>query len=452
MVKVALIGAGSAVFAQRMITDILAIDGLDTGTFALVDLDTERLELAHEVAEQTIRSVGKTWTVQATTARRSILPGCDYVLNMIEVGGLANVQSDYTIPLKYGVDQCIADTIGPGGIFKYLRTAPSWLAICRDIEELCPRALVINYSNPMSALVLTALRATSLQVVGLCQSIVQTAYELADYMDVPYERMRYRCAGINHLSWYVTLEMDGENLYPRLRSAAQDPAIYRQNPVRFDLMRAFGYYTTESSGHVSEYVPYFRKRKELIDYYVSMQPDCVGGERASRWPVDRVEHDALLRNYLERERRGERAFYLDRSLDAGSYVIEGHALNRPQVIYGNAGNSGLIENLPRDGCVEIACLVDGNGIHPLPFGRVPTQLAALDSAHMMVHDLLVQALLNEDREAAIQALMLDPLTAAVCSLTEIRQLFDEMAATQHAYLPSFILNRRDYGNEQKNRV
>jgi len=467
MVKVALIGAGSAVFAQRMITDILAIDGLDTGTFALVDLDTERLELAHEVAEQTIRSVGKTWTVQATTARRSVLPGCDYVLNMIEVGGLTNVQFDYALPLKYGVDQCIADTIGPGGIFKYLRTAPSWLAICRDIEELCPRALVINYSNPMSALVLTALRATSLQVVGLCQSIVQTAYELADYMDVPYERMRYRCAGINHLSWYVTLEMDGENLYPRLRSAAQDPEIYRQNPVRFDLMRAFGYYTTESSGHVSEYVPYFRKRKELIDYYVSMQPDCVGGERASRWPVDRVEHDALLRNYLERERRGERAFYLDRSLDAGSYVIEGHALNRPQMSYGNVGNSGLIEdagsyviegnalnrpqmsygnvgnsalieNLPRDGCVEIACLVDGNGIHPLHFGKLPTQLAALDSAHMMVHDLLVQALLNEDREAAVQALMLDSLTAAVCSLTEIRQLFDEMAATQQNYLPHFM--------------
>ena len=149
---------------------------VDSGTFALVDLDTERLELAHEAAEQTITSAGKTWTVQATTERRNVLPDCDYVINMIEVGGLANVYSDYAIPLKYGVDQCIADTIGPGGIFKYFRTAPSWLAMCRDIEELCPRALVINYSNPMSALMLTALRATSLQVVGLCQSIVQTAY------------------------------------------------------------------------------------------------------------------------------------------------------------------------------------------------------------------------------------------------------------------------------------
>jgi alpha-galactosidase len=438
MLKVALIGAGSAVFAQRTITDILAIDGLDTGTFALIDLDTERLALAHKVAAQTIRSAGKAWTVESTTDRRSVLPGCDYVINMIEVDGLANVLSDYAIPLKYGVDQCIADTIGPGGIFKYLRTAPSWLAICRDIEALCPRALVINYSNPMSALVLTALRATSLQVVGLCQSVVQTAYELADYMDVPYERMRYRCAGINHLSWFVTLEMDGEDLYPRLRSAAEDPAIYEQNPVRFDLMRAFGYFTTESSGHVSEYVPYFRKRRDLIEYYVRMQPDCRGGERASRWPADRAEHDERLRDYLERERRGERAFYLERGLDAGSYIIEGHALNRPQVIYGNVGNSGLIENLPRDGCVEMACLVDGNGIQPLQFGRLPTQLAALDSAHMMVHDQLVQALLNEDREAAVQALMLDPLTAAVCSLAEIRRMFDEMASTQQAYLPRFI--------------
>jgi alpha-galactosidase len=438
MVKVALIGAGSAVFAQRMITDILAIDGLDTGMFALVDLDTERLELAHEVAEQTITSAGKSWTVQATTERRNVLPNCDYVINMIEVGGLANVYSDYAIPLHYGVDQCIADTIGPGGIFKYLRTAPSWLAMCRDMEELCPRALVINYSNPMSALMLTALRATSLQVVGLCQSIVQTAYELADFMDVPFERMRYRCAGINHLSWFVTLEMDGEDLYPHLHSTAEDPAIYEQDPIRFDLMRAFGYFTTESSGHVSEYVPYFRKRKALIEHYSSIQPDCRSGERASRWPVDREEHDTRLRDYLERERRGERAFYLDRSLDAGSYVIEGHALSRPQVIFGNVRNGGLVENLPRDGCVEIACLVNGNGIQPLYFGSLPMQLAALDSTHMMIHELMVQALLNEDREAAVQALLLDPLTAAVCSLSEIRQMFEEMAATQQAYLPHFI--------------
>lgn len=440
MVKVALIGAGSAVFAQTVITDILGIEGLDGGTFALVDLDAERLELAQEVAEQTIALAGKGWTVQAASDRRAVLPGCDYVFNMIEVGGLANVRFDYEIPMKYGVDQCVADTSGPGGIFKYLRTAPSWLAICRDVEELCPRALVINYTNPLSAMVLTALRATSLQVVGLCQSIMETSYALAEFVDVPYEQMRYRCGGINHLSWFVTLETeDGEDLIPRLRRAADDPAIYERDPVRFDLMRAFGYFTSEAGSHASEYSPYFRKRKELVEYYAATQPDCRSGERAGRWPRARAEHDERLRDYLARERRGERAFYLDRGLDAGSYIVEGHALNRPQVIYGNVRNSGLIENLPRDGCVELACLVDGNGIHPMYFGELPTHLAALDSPHMMIHELLVQAILDEDREAAVQALMLDPLTAAVCTLPEIRQMFDEMAAAQREYLPGFIV-------------
>jgi alpha-galactosidase len=439
MVKVALIGAGSGVFAQTVITDILAIDELDRGTFALVDLDMERLELARQVAEQVIATARKSWTVQATTDRCEVLSGCDYVFNMIEVGGLANVRFDYEIPMKYGVDQCIADTMGPGGIFKFLRTAPTWLAICRDIEELCPRALVINYTNPLSAMVLTALRATSLQVVGLCQSIVETSYALSEFADVPYEQMRFRCGGINHLSWFVTLETeDGENLYPRLYKAADDPAIYARDPIRFDLMRAFGYFTTEAGSHASEYVPYFRKRKELVEYYAAIQPDLRSGERAERWPRGRVEHDERLRDYLARERRGERAFFLQRGLDAGSYIVEGHALNRPQVIYGNVGNRGLIENLPRDGCVELACLVDGTGIHPLHFGRLPTHLAALDSAHMMVHDLLVQSVLNEDREAAVHALMLDPLTAAVCTLPEIRQLFDEMVATQRNYLPSYL--------------
>lgn len=436
--RVALIGAGSGQFAQTVITDILAIEGLDTGTFVLVDLDTERLELAHEVAEQLIELVGKPWTVQATTDRRSVLPGCDYVINMIEVGGLANVEYDYIIPLKYGVDQCIADTSGPGGLFKYLRTTPSWLAICRDIEELCPRALVINYTNPLSAMTLTALRATSLQVVGLCHSIVLTSYDLADYAGVPYERMRFRCAGINHLSWFVTLEMDGQDLYPRVCRAAEDPAIYERDPVRFDLLRQFGAYPTESSGHVSEYVPYFRKRKEVLEYYARLNPDCEGGTRARRWPRERTDHDERLRSDLERERSGERVFYLERSLEYGSYIIEGHALNRPQVIYGNVYNTGLIENLPQDSCVELACLVDQNGVQPAHFGRLPTHLAALDSAHIMIHDLMVQALLNEDREAAVYALMLDPLTAAVCTPAEIRQMFDEMAATQKDYLPHFI--------------
>lgn len=438
MIKVALIGAGSAQFAQRVMTDILAIDGLDEGIFALIDLDSERLELSHAVAEQLIKDTGKSWSVQATTDRRAVLPGCDYVVNMIEVGGLATIHDDFAIPMKYGVSQCIADTIGPGGIFKYLRTAPSWLAICRDIEELCPRAIVINYTNPMAAMTLTALRATSLQVVGLCISTIETAYQLADYADVPFEQMRYRCAGINHLAWFVSLEKDGEDLYPRVLRAAQNPEIYHEDPIRFEVLRQFGAFVTEAGRLVSEYVPYFRKRKDLLEAYVRESFDLAGGQHERTWPLDRAEHDAALRHDLELERRGERAFFLQRSLDHASQIIEGHALNRPQFIHGNVANLGLIENLPLDGCVEVPCLVDGNGVQPVHFGRLPTQMAALDSAHVMIHELLVQSLLDEDREAAVHALMLDPLTAAVCSTTEIRQMFNELAAKEQAYLPRFI--------------
>ena len=438
MIKVALVGAGSAQFAPMVITDILAIDGLDEGIFALVDLDGERLELSHAVAEQLIQDTGKSWSVQATTERRSVLRGCDYVLNMIEVGGLATLAADYAIPLKYGVDQCIADTIGPGGVFKFLRTTPAWLAICRDIQDLCPRALVINYTNPMSALTLTALRATSLQVVGLCLSTIETAYQLADYAAVPFERMRYRCAGINHLAWFVSLELDGEDLYPRIYRAADDPEIAREDPIRFELLRQFGAFVTEAGRLVSEYVPYFRKRKALLEAYVRQSFDLAGGQRARTWPLERAEHEAALRHDLERERGGERAFFLQRSFDHGSQIIEGHALHRPHMIHGNVANLGLIENLPHQGCVEVPCLVDGSGLQPIHFGRLPTQLAALDSAHMLVHELLVQAALEEDREAAVHALMLDPLTAAVCTPAEIRQMFDELAATEQAYLPRFI--------------
>lgn len=435
MTKVAIIGAGSAVFAQRMVIDILGIDGLEGGVFALVDIDAARLELAHQVAERTIAQAGKPWTVQATADRLKVLPGCDYVISTIEVAGLANVRHDYDIPLKYGIDQCIGDTIGPGGLFKFLRTAPAWLDIVADIEALCPRALVLNYTNPMSALVLLASRATSLSVVGLCHSVQGTSRDIAEkYLNIPYEKMRYKCGGINHLAWFTELEMDGQDLYPRLRSAAADPAIYEHDPVRFEMMLHFGAFVTESSGHFSEYLPYFRKRPDLLQKYTRAGYRGESGFYANNWPTWRADHDQRVREMIA----GTRAINLRRSPEYGADIVEGHTLNRPKVIYGNVMNTGLIDNLPLDGCVEVACLVDRNGIQPTHFGRLPTQLAALDQAHMMVHDLMVEAILNADREAAVHALMLDPLTAAVCSPAEIRQLFDEMAAVQQPYLPEFL--------------
>src|SRR2546421_10300275 len=267
MPYITILGAGSTVFARQLMTDILQIEGLDEGCFALVDIDANRLELARQIAERLITRSGKRWKVRASTERRDLLAGSDFLINAIEVAGLANVRHDFDIPMKYGVNQCIGDTIGPGGIFKALRTGPAWLDVLRDCERLCPRAWVLNYTNPMSILTLAALAGTAMQTVGLCHSVQGTSQQLARYLEVPYAELEWRCAGINHNAWFTTLRYHGEDLYPRLRERARVPEVYEQDPVRFEMMLHFGAFVTESSGHFSEYVPYFRKRPDLIARY-----------------------------------------------------------------------------------------------------------------------------------------------------------------------------------------
>lgn len=432
MVKVTLIGAGSAVFARRIVTDVLAIDGLDGGTFALVDIDPERLELAHSISEKLIAAAGKDWAVESSTERNDVLAGTDFLVNSIEVAGLENVRHDYEIPLRYGVDQCIGDTIGPGGIFKALRTGPAWLEILRDAERECPDAVVLNYTNPMSLLTLAAGRATSMDVVGLCHSVQGTSEQLAGYLEVPLEELGFRVAGINHNSWFVGLERNGKDLYPELRERARKPELYERDPVRFETMFHLGAFPTESSGHFSEYLPYFRKRPDLIERYARDGYLGESGYYANNWPAWRVENDEEIRRMLS----GEEKLPLERSTEYAADVIEAITLDREKVVYANVGNTGLIENLP-DGCVEVACLVNQNGVQPIHFGTLPEQLAALNRAHMAVHELVVQALLERDRQGALYALMLDPLTAAVCSLEEISDMFDEMWKAQRPFLRTF---------------
>lgn len=434
MTKVAIIGAGSTVFTTELVTDILLSPEIPPGTFALVDIDDERLELAHRMAEHLISQTGAEWNVISSTDRQQVIAGCDTVINTIEVAGLANVRHDFEIPMKYGVNQCIGDTIGPGGIFKALRTLPAWLEILADIEDLAPDALVMNYTNPMSITVLTGLRDSDLPIVGLCHSIQHTAQQLAGYLGIPFEKIDFRAAGINHLAWLVELTRDGEDLYPLLFERARDPEIYEQDPVRFEMMFHLGAFVTESSGHSSEYVPYFRKREDLIEKYCRAGYLGETGFYANNWPRWREENDAYLRRILA----GEEQVALERGPEFASYIIEAMATNEPTVIYGNVLNTGLIENLPQDGVVEVACLVDRRGVQPTYFGALPTQLAALCQQHMAVHDLVATAVLEEEREAAVHALALDPLTAAVCSLAEIRQMFDEMVEAQRAHLPEFL--------------
>jgi alpha-galactosidase len=433
MPKVTFIGAGSAVFARQLITDILAVDGLDAGTVALVDVDPVRLDLARRIAERLVELSGKNWTVEASTDRLDVLRGTDYVVNSIEVAGLQNVRHDYDIPLKYGIDQCIGDTIGPGGIFKALRTGPAMLDIVADVEREAPRAMVLNYTNPMSILTLAAARATGLTVVGLCHSVQGTSRLLAEYVDVPYEELDWRCAGINHNAWFTKLEHQGADLYPRLRERAAQPEVYERDPVRFEVMLHLGAFVTESSGHFSEYVPYFRKRPDLVKKYAREGYLGQSGFYADNWPDWRRANDARIQSML----RGETEIPTERSHEYASYIIEAIEHGHPTSIHGNVLNGEAIENLPGDGCVEVECSVGPDGLRPVRFGRLPEQLAALNRSHMAVHGLVVEALLERNRQKAKYALMLDPLTAAVCSLQEIDALFEEMWAAEKSSLEPF---------------
>lgn len=434
MSKVTLVGAGSADFARELLTDILCTPGLERGTFGLVDIDAERLELSHRMAEYLIARSGRDWDVIASTDRTQVLDNSDYVINTIEVAGLPNVRHDYEIPLRYGVDQCIGDTIGPGGLFKALRTLPSWLDILDDVEIYAPNALVMNYTNPMSLTVLTGVRYSELPIVGLCHSIHYTLEQLSGYLGIPEHEIDWRAAGINHLAWFVRLERDGEDLYPLLRERIRNPEIYEQDPVRFDMMLHLGAFVTESSGHTSEYTPYYRKRPDLIAKYTRPGYRGESGFYANNWPRWRRESDDQLRRYLS----GEEPYEMERGPEFASVIMQAMETNVPAVIYGNVYNTGLIDNLPQDGVVEVPCVVDNKGVRPTWFGSLPTHLAALDAQHMAFHDLVATAVLEQDREAAVHALMIDPLTAAVCSPGEIRAMFDEIVAAEQGYLPEFL--------------
>jgi len=365
------------------------------------------------------------------------------VINSIEVAGLKNVRPDYDIPMRYGVDQCIGDTIGPRGIFKALRTGPAWLEIVSDVKRVAPQAAILNYSNPMSILTLAALRTTEMPVVGLCHSVQGTSRQIAKYLDIPYDAMTWRCAGINHNAWFTTLERNGEDLYPLLREKARIPEIYGQDPVRFEVMLHLGAFVTESSGHFSEYVPYFRKRPDLIAKYTRAGYLGESGFYANNWPEWRRANDAAIESML----RDDAPVPLKRSHEYGADIIEAVECGRPKSIHGNVRNNGSIDNLP-DGCVEVECKVDRSGLQPQHFGPLPEQLAALNRAHMAVHQLVVDALLERNKQKAKYALMLDPLTSAVCSLEEIDRMFEEMWEAERESLEAFesVKARLDGGN------
>ena len=426
MPKIAMIGAGSVVFAQRLTTDILSWSELEDSTIALMDINTERLELIGALADRLVREKQLPARIERTTDRREALDGADYVIVMIQVGGVAAVRPDVEIPHRYGVDQAVGDTLGPGGVFRGLRTIPVILDICRDISELCPNALLINYTNPMAMLCWAISAATSIRAIGLCHSVQGTSRQLANYIGAPYEEIGYWVAGINHQAWFLRFEWRGADAYPRLRQAMDDPAIYDRDRVRFEVMRHFGYFVTESTRHMSEYVPFFRRTRELAEQY------------APPWGRDYDLYVARQERYYDAVRRqvaGEEPIPTDRTHEYCSYILHSIETNTPFRINANVPNTGLITNLPNGACVEVPCLVDNTGIHPCFVGDLPSQCAALNRTNINVQELAVRAALTGDREAVYQAVALDPLTASVLSLDVSRRMTDELFAASEPWLP-----------------
>jgi alpha-galactosidase len=365
-------------------------------------------------------------------------------VNCIEVSGLDCVRFDNDIPAKYGVNQCIGDTIGPGGLFKALRTIPVWLDVLKDVEALCPQAIVLNYTNPMNMLCLAAARTTPVQVVGLCHSVQGTGHLLAKRANVPYLEMEWECAGINHLAWFTKLRHEGKDLYPMLmKKARQDLSGKLVDPkdldiVRKDMMVHFGAFITESSGHLSEYLPYYRKRKDLIKTYARPGYDGETSFYANNWPKWRAAGDKDRHDMVS----GAKPISWERSWEYASWIIEAREKDAPVRIHGNvpnstAGNDTLISNLPADGCVEVACMIDRNGINPTRYGKLPPQMAALCASNMAMFDLGATAAIERSKDAAIHALMLDPLTAAMCSPAEIKEMTLELFDAEKAFLPKY---------------
>ena len=438
MLKIAIIGAGSLTFTRRLMMDILAVPELRETEFRFMDISQENLEMVTNLCRKMIADNDLPARVHPTLDRREAIAGADYVMCLARVGGLEAFAHDIEIPLKYGVDQCVGDTLGPGGIFYGLRTVPLLLDIAADMRAVAPNALLINYANPMAINCWALRRAGGVASVGLCHGVQHGQAQIAMALGLPPEEVDYICAGINHQTWYIQVTYKGRDMLPNLLAAFEKhPTLSQTEPCRIDVLRHFGYYSTESNGHLSEYLPWYRKRPAEMEQWIS-RDSWIGGEtggylRHCREKSDeyRELYPRLMRGEIQQIKLG------DRTSEHASYIIEALETGRPYRGHFNIGNAGLITNLP-DGCtIEIPCYVDGNGITPGWVGDLPLACAATCRASISVQEMAVEAALSGDRELVKQAVLHDPLTAAVCTPSEVWAMCDEMFEALAKWMPQF---------------
>jgi alpha-galactosidase len=436
MAKITFVGAGSFEFTRTLVRDILTFPLLADAAISLMDIDPERLRFIEKAVKRIVKEGRYPATVETTTDRRKALEGADAVLCTILAGGVQTWRHDIEIPKSYGVDTNIGDTRGVSGIFRALRTIPVMIGICRDMEQVCPNAVLLNYTNPMAMLCRAMQRETKVKVTGLCHSVQGTAEMLARWIGAPENEFDYLCAGINHQAWYLRLEWKGKDAYPLLRAAMEKPEIYNEEIVRNEMFLHLGRYVTESSGHNSEYNWWFRKRPDLVEKY------CTHG---TGWNPG--VYGYILKEYLDREKtwKEEIQAWLDdpkqldlkREKEYAASIINAHMGGEPFRFNGNVANRHLITNLPLDACVEVPVFADTQGFHPTPVGALPPQCAALTGMSVAIEEMAVDACLSGDPGKVFHAVAFDPLSAAVLSLAEIRRMVNQMLEKNRDLLPTF---------------
>ncbi|MEV5010674.1 MULTISPECIES: alpha-glucosidase/alpha-galactosidase [unclassified Streptomyces] len=414
--KIVFVGAGSVVFTQGLLADLLAFDELKSAHIALHDIDAKRLATAHAAAVRIADTLGARPAITAHADRCEALADADFVINIVQIGMVEATRTDFEIPARYGVRQTIGDTLGIGGIFRALRTFPFLKELGRDIAEVCPQAWLLNYTNPMAMNVQYLTQATGLtRVVGLCHSVYWTMRDLADLVKVPYEEISYHAAGVNHQAWVLRFEHQGQNLYPKLDELiAADEQLRRR--VRVDMYRRLGHYPTETSEHSSEYVPWYlhhtsevERLRLPIGEYLKIVDENVAAYEKTR--------DALAAGA---------PITVEGTMEYAPQIIHSMVTGTPRTVYGNIPNRGLIDNLPAHGVVEVPCLVDSLGVQPTRVGSLPPQLAALNRTYLSANDLVVRAAIEDEPRHIRHAAMTDPATAATLTVEEIWRLCDDM--------------------------
>ncbi|HUU70820.1 MAG TPA: alpha-galactosidase, partial [Planctomycetota bacterium] len=434
--KIAFIGAGSLGFTRGLVRDVLTFPLLQDATIALVDINEERLEFARRAAEKIIAQGKYPAKVQATLNRAEALEGADAVLCTILAGGVSVWRHDIEIPKKFGVDTNVGDTRGPSGIFRALRTIPVMLDICRDIERYCPNAILLNYTNPMAMLCRAMQRETGVRVSGLCHSVQGTAEMLAKWIGAPMAEVDYVCAGINHQAWYLKFNWKGTDAYPLIRRAVEKPEIYNEEIVRNEMFIHLDYYVTESSGHNSEYNAWFRKRPDLIEKYCTHGTGWNPGVYAQvlKWYE---QGEQTWREQTKKWLESTEPLDLKRGHEYAAKIINAYMGGEPYEFNGNVPNSGLITSLPEGACVEVPVVANRRGFNPIHVGALPPQCAALNNISVAVEEMAVEGAITGNPRIVFQAIAYDPLTSAVLSLDETKQMVQAMFDQNKDHLPQF---------------